>query len=140
MRRFSTFAVAALAGVTTASAAACSETPAMTASGSTPSAPVAAQPSAQDAVGLWRLSTPDDARGCLLALNLDAAAGGYGVVLEDCRRPDLAKARSWRLTRDGLDLHDARGGVVLSLHRRNVDAYEGRNESAAYRMERAPLV
>lgn len=136
MRRFSAFAALA---VTTMTTLACSETPPMTTSGSAPSTSHVSRTSPQDAVGLWRLSTSEGGRGCLLALNINAVAGGYGVVLEDCRRSDLLRARSWRLTPGGLELRDERGDVLLGLHRRTLDLYEGRNESAAYRMERAPL-
>ena len=101
------------------------------------SAPSHATP--QDAVGLWRMSIAGEARGCLLALNLDAAPGGYGVVLEDCRLPDLNRTRSWRATPTGLQLRDEKGAVLARLHRQTVDAYIAEGEGVDYRMERAPL-
>lgn len=135
MRRFSFIAVPIFIWAAAASAAACrSEAPPVTLAAPSPSP---ATP--QDAVGLWRISVEGEARSCLLALNLNASEGGYGVVLEDCRLPDLARARSWRLTSDGLELRAADGAVLISLRRRTVDAYEARSGGVAYRMERAPL-
>lgn len=101
--------------------------------------PASSQPAPQDVVGLWRISIADDARGCLLALNLNAASGGYGVVLEDCRLPGLVKARSWRMTPVGLELRDELGAVLTRLRRQTVDSYKAAGERPAYRMERAPL-
>ena len=135
MRRFSFIAVPIFIWAAAASAAACrSEAPPVT-----PAAPASSSATPQDAVGLWRISAEGEARTCLLALNLNASDGGYGVVLENCRLPDLDKARSWRLTPHGLDLRTASGAVVISLHRRTADAYEGRSGGVVYRMERAPL-
>ena len=107
----------------------------------TPAAPAPASASItpQDAVGLWRISVADKARSCLLALNLKASDGGYEVMLEECRLPDLSKARSWRLTTDGLELRAADGVVVVRLRRETLDAYRAVNGGPAYRMERAPL-
>lgn len=93
----------------------------------------------QDAVGLWRISIAGGAGGCLLALNLNAASGGYGVVLEDCRLPEMATARSWRMTQTGLELRDERGAVLTRLRRQSVDYYKAEGQAPAYRMERAPL-
>lgn len=132
MRRVFFFAIAIFAAGGVASVVACrSEMPPMNAS-----APVSSSVAAQDAVGLWRISAQDPAQSCLLALNLNAAHDGYGVVLEDCRLPDLSKARSWRPTSRGLALHDENGAILLALHRQTTDLYEAR---PAYRMERAPL-
>jgi hypothetical protein len=103
----------------------------------TASTPPHAEP--QDAVGLWRIAVVGDARGCLLALNLNAEYGGYGLVLEDCRLPDLSEARSWRMTPNGLELRDERGAVLTRLRRQTVDAYRAEGEGPAYLMARAPL-
>ena len=80
-----------------------------------------------------------EARGCLLALNLSPAGDGYGLVLEDCRLPELAKARSWRMTQNGLEMRDEHGAVLTRLRRRNVDSYKAQGQGPAYLMERAPL-
>ena len=93
----------------------------------------------QDAVGLWRISIAGGAGGCLLALNLSPAGDGYGLVLEDCRLPELAKARSWRMTQNGLEMRDEHGAVLTRLRRRNVDSYKAEGQGPAYLMERAPL-
>lgn len=111
----------------------------MIAPASLASQPAPQDPAPQDMVGLWRLSTAADTHTCLLALNLNAMAGGYGVVLEDCRRPDLTKARSWRMTPTGLELRDESGAVLARLHRQTLDLYKAEGEGPAYRMERAPL-
>ena len=136
MRRFSFIAVPIF--LWAASAAACrSEAPPVIPAA--PAASPATPATLQDAVGLWRISAEGETRSCLLALNLNAVNDGHGVVQEDCRRPDLAQAHSWRLTSEGLELRDAEGSVILGLRRRTVDAYEARRGGVAYRMERAPL-
>lgn len=138
MRRLSFFAVSIFIWAGAASAAACrSEAPPVNAPAP---APASSSAVAQDAVGLWRISAQGDAKSCLLALNLDPSNGGYGVVLENCRLPDIAKARNWRLTSDGLELRGEGGAPLLSLHRRTVDVYEAQSSGVAYRMEREPLV
>ncbi|WP_292082280.1 MULTISPECIES: AprI/Inh family metalloprotease inhibitor [unclassified Brevundimonas] len=134
MRRPTTVAVSILAWAVAASASACSGPYSMTTSASTPSQAVP-----QDAVGLWRISIAGDARGCLLALNLNAANGGYGLLLEDCRLPELSKARSWRMTPSGLELRDERGAVLARLRHQTVDAYKAEGGGPAYLMARAPL-
>ncbi|WP_312782917.1 AprI/Inh family metalloprotease inhibitor [Brevundimonas sp.] len=105
----------------------------------TPAAPASASVTPQDAVGLWRISAADEARSCLLALNLKASDGGYEVMLEECRLPDLSKASSWRLTADGLEFRAADGVVLVRLRRETLDAYRAVDGGPAYRMERAPL-
>ena len=131
MRRLSTVVVSAAAWIATA---ACYETPLMP-----DTAVTVTKPAPQDVVGLWRISTSSDARRCLLALNLNAAPGGYGVVLEDCRLPNIAKARSWRTTPTGIELRDENGAILARLRRDTVDAYDTESEGLDYRMERAPL-
>ena len=134
MLRPTTLAISIVVWAFAASASACSGAPPMTTPASAPS-----HATPQDAVGLWRMSIAGEARGCLLALNLSPAGDGYGLVLEDCRLPELAKARSWRMTQNGLEMRDEHGAVLTRLRRRNVDSYKAQGQGPAYLMERSPL-
>lgn len=94
--------------------------------------------SIDDATGLWRVIDPDGAGTCLIALSrFSGPGGGYGVQVESCTLPLLARSVAWRPIEGGLELIGASGDRIAAFHQRGVDDFC--SVEGGYHLERAPL-
>lgn len=91
-----------------------------------------------DAIGLWRVTDPNGSGTCLIALSrFSTPSGGYGVRVESCAIPLLAKAAGWRPIEGGFELTGGSGSEIVTFHRRGVDDFG--SVEGDYRLERAPV-
>lgn len=86
-------------------------------------------------IGLWTFSSADGSGDCTLALNRQAASGGYGVHVERCALTGMAAATHWRPTPRGFELRNAGNTVILEFRQTDVDAFVAVDGSL--RVERA---
>ncbi|CAN5373868.1 hypothetical protein BH10PSE1_BH10PSE1_10920 [soil metagenome] len=104
-----------------------------------PQVPMSSSPTlaVDDMVGFWRIRPQSGAAFCLIALNRDEKAGGYGVHIETCAVPVLSSAVDWRPVSGGFELRGKSGVLVARFQMIDVDHFA--SAEAGYRMERAPV-
>lgn len=85
--------------------------------------------------GFWRLQA--GAVSCDLSLGNLLVDGVRPVLIENCRTPEVAQAKSWRATSDGFELVSADSRALMAFRRTGEDAFETRDRR--FRLTRAPL-
>lgn len=86
--------------------------------------------------GFWALLGPGDTQCDVSLANLEID-GVRPVLVERCGIAGLIQAKSWRATRDGFEILDGSGRVLMTFRRTGEDAFDA--ESGGFALRRAPV-